>query len=135
MKVYVLTSGSYSDYTVHGVVKDKELAEKIGTILGYGSEEYELITDISQAYREHWYIVQLHIDGTECRRWDFTDKGLKTDFDYMEHIEMIEKETNNWDMPTDWSHSPKYRVVITGRSKIDYDHALKSAYDKLAVYK
>jgi hypothetical protein len=41
MKVYIVTSGSYSDYTIEAVFTDKGQAELYGAIYKYEIEEFE----------------------------------------------------------------------------------------------
>lgn len=80
MKVYVLVSGDYSDYSIHGVVTDKALADQ-AEATGWcdAADEYEVLTEIPKPVTIYSYSCATkegtgwhgqEIPAWEERRWE-----------------------------------------------------------------
>lgn len=122
MKVYVITKGSYSDYSIYGVAVNKEMAETLrkhvsdryedANIEEYDTDEYKPLTEGKKPYA-----VALNENGI-CRAlyevtYDIHDcKG---------------KVRNNKQ-----KGETMYTVYLWAT---DEEHALKIARDKIAEYK
>lgn len=69
MKVYIVTTGYYSDYSIHSVYTNKELAiEVMDTLPESNIEEYEvdIVPDYMNKIRNGYkvYYIQMKKDGT-----------------------------------------------------------------------
>ena len=118
MKVYVITKGCYSDYSIYGVTLDKKHAEEMKK---YFSDEYdeaeieEYDTDDYKPIHEgkKQYCVYFRNDGEiTCYKYDFV---------YEKANGRILKERFD-----------AYKIYLWA---VDEEHALKIASDKMAEYK
>ena len=124
-KIYIISSGSYSDYSVWGVCSTKELAEKTIDVLNkmkysdeYEIEEYELdiINKIPPGY-EPW---EVHMDK---------DGNVKK---YLCHVELNENQGFNrprFYMPID--RNEMMEMVVIARN---LEHAVKIVNEKRAQF-
>lgn len=117
MKVYVITKGAYSDYSIYGVTLNKKQAETIrkyisdkyeeGMIEEYDTDDYKPLNEGKKAYEIHYN------NGTRyCR--------LMT-YDVYAFNAKVRKNMYGG-----------YEVNVWAE---DEEHALKIADDKLAEYK
>ena len=125
MKVYVVTSGEYSEYHIVGVTLDKQVAEtfvneKIGTRGKYGSECYleEYETDDFQMVKEGCKPYRACFYGNENGdRWSWADE---CEWRY-QNVGLVEADGHG-----------NYEVIVFAK---DEDHALKIGAEKVAEYK
>lgn len=116
MKVYVITSGDYSDYHICAVTLDKEKAEKYAEHIDTGYqdvnvEEYD--TDHIDTYMK--YGKSFHVE--------IYMPGFRIDYVYGNEHERAERIfPHNYTM---------YGVDVNAKDK---DHAVKVATDRLAKY-
>ncbi len=134
MKVYIVTSGEYSDYHIDTVCLDKEQAEKLAQVItdntcntGYVSEwdtdQFKVIDDGMKVFHIDMYL------STDKRRIDdiFISK-LNNSFKAL----TAEKNKFEFEDCIDGFISPL--LVMTVRAK-DEEHAKKIAYDMFAEWK
>ena len=134
--IYVVTSGSYSDYTVRGVFDTSELAELAAKAYAGRVEEFELNEHAERIRKGCWWKVWILEDGS---------------IDYVESANSIEEPTvgsafaepydYGWKAPgppRGYSTSTGYTTRWAGLMVIVYahdeDHARKIATDKRAEY-
>lgn len=120
--VYVVESGSYSDYRVHFACPDKKTAEAMSAALnksgGYDSyevAELAVYSAVEQITPRTLFVVEVDINGNELKRWNSSFRP--------------------WDghgYLVGWI--PAYKHV-RGISERSYEAALKSARDHLAKRK
>lgn len=118
MKVYVITKGEYSDYSIYGVVLDEKRAEALAKYIGddfncgmveeYDTDQFSPLFDGKRPYE-----VNYRIDGS------VRDCHMMT-FDLYAFESKIRKYVNG------------YLVYVWAT---DEKHAVKIANDKLAEYK
>ncbi len=53
-KIYIVTSGSYSDYSIHAVFSDKAVAEEFSKTVAYGADVEDWDLDIPP---EKWFLT------------------------------------------------------------------------------
>lgn len=129
MKVYVLTSGEYSNYRINGVTTDKEKAENLCRIFSqWEIEEYDteaLATEILDGLRV--YIVKFYRDDVEYAAEldaEYVDGGdLKSAKSKRVYPIYPYKNKNN---------ITGYAVYVYAKDK---EHAMKIAQDRLAEWK
>lgn len=122
--IYVLTSGSYSDYTIIAVFSTKELATRL-IELGHGDdiEEYEL-----DAFGDEW--LAKHIT-----RWRVTMELDTADVTDVFPYQLVEQDSPD----NHYSHIEKYGYMDKGRF-ITYvradtqERAVKVAMERRSVW-
>ena len=131
---YVLSSGCFSDYSVVGIYTDAEQVEKLRKKLAACSEITEFRIEefpLNQRLDIYTiYYVSITNDGSELYR------TAHTNFEPCEPKEPAFTKRGKWSYP--WNEREiqrKNRHKITAESTRDYDHALKSARDYLAMLK
>lgn len=127
-KVYVVTDGWYSDYSIKAIFSDKEVAEKYKQVHGYDNdiEEWPVNNWDTNEIMRTLYSVAIDIESGKERGFDPRYKrsvvalpGVRTPTPPC--LVDIKGFTNGYINPYS---------SITGRSFISYDHALKVAADK-----
>lgn len=118
MKVYVITKGSYSDYSIYGVALDKKHAEALRKYISNDYEEAEIgeyDTDTFEPLNvgKKPYSIYYRKDGSRYLK-------LMT-YDLYAFNPKVRKDRGGGYSMCVWA--------------IDEDHALKIADDKLAEYK
>lgn len=126
MKVYIVTSGSYSDYTIEAVFLDEDKASVYqalhfpndGRMEIYDTDEFQVETSIP-VYREWFGMIE--VDGEiEVREYGFFTVRP-----------MFEVE----DFSILTANKIKYRVRFTTNKNADEESARKILSDKLAEWK
>ena len=116
MKIYVITAGCYSDYHICAVTDDKKSAENLRLLYsGYEEahvEEFDT-TYLPEKPKEYWSIY-VELDGTVSH--------AKTYY----YTELVE--------PLNQVELDGFRYYVNVVAK-DRDHALKTAFDKIAEFK
>ena len=118
MKIYVITSGEYSDYTIEGVTLDRKKAQCVAKLLDRSRKSVHIKEYNSDMFtgneKIQWYI-SFTADGSYC--------ATEMDFcaDRLNRLPMVYK-----------SKRGGYNVYIQADDK---EHALKIAQDELARYK
>ncbi len=113
MKVYVVTQGEYSAYHIVGVTLDREKAERW----------LKMYEEDSDRYADAAQIEEFETD-------EFGANGM-----YMWIVDEDGAELNNWhddDLGEWYCDNANFRVTVMARDKA---HALKAAYDKIAMLK
>lgn len=118
MKVYVLTSGEYSDYHIVGVLLDEEQARIAAEVMttrydDVTVEEYD--TDVLKFIKPGW------------KYWavDFSEKTHSVvDVSYHDYFDALRE-------PRFYERNKIWTVEVYAE---DEDHAIKSASDKLDKY-
>lgn len=119
MKVYVLTSGEYSDYGIECVVLEKEKAERLVKAHPYWMiEEYD--TDDVQIFEKYVYRVQLFDDGSCHVYEDSISRWTKIQLNQVFRYGLGRVRGQYW------------QVYVEAQ---DSEHAKKIAYDLIAEYK
>ena len=123
MKVYVITKGSYSDYSIRGVAIDKELAEKIRKQVSDRFEEanievYDTDKYMPLAEGKKPYSVGIDEKNGSCIAL------YEREYDIEECNGKVIRKTYGSDA---W-----YGIDLWAKDK---EHALKIARDKIAEYK
>ena len=121
MKVYVITRGIYSDYTIMGVTLDKDKAEKMKTAFSdgmYGAtiEEYET-DEYNWVEKPLWYV---------CFYKDVAPVAIRDIYGVGGHPYPFVKKVH-------YKNSTQTHTVYVQAQ--DEAHALKIAEDELAMYK
>lgn len=117
MKVYVVTQGEYSAYHIVGVTLDREKAER--WIELYNAEERTSYKDVQiEEYKADEFGNDGLYQWEVSRGWGDEDVLLDTKGGY---------DYGEW-----YNDDDNYRVTVMARDK---DHALKAAYDKIAMIK
>ena len=121
-KIYIVTSGEYSDYGIDAVFTDKELAEKFikeqkGEIEVWEANEYTKIPQNRDVYQVIIYVDNGEIQGTEKTNSNWHD-ALNDNMLFWRKICGIERG----------------RLVIYCFAK-DREHAIKIANEKRVQYK
>jgi hypothetical protein len=116
MKVYLVSTGEYSDYTILGLFSTREKADAFITELAKGRfqqpndvEEYDLDARVGQAYGPTW-LARITLDTGEVR-------ASKCIFDSVRHPEVCTVE-------------PHDNELLTAVSPISKEHATKVAVEK-----
>lgn len=117
-KVYVLTSGSYSDYHIIGIFSTKERAEFISKKLDSNNEieEYEL----DEIGKDNRFVYDCYFgkDGIDVavidQTWSTYKLNIVDDF-----------RSKQW-------HQSNFVVSVLAE---DEEHAIKIAFDLIAIYK
>lgn len=125
MKVYVVTSGCYSDYRINAIFLDKDKAQKYADVI-YDSnpiEEFETEDDnvetmIKEEVGEHTIVEVCIVDG----------KNPKLTFSHSTHFD---KKYDNFDTKDAIWYRRKINYTISEHDKIK-EKAIKAAYDLLA---
>ena len=142
-KIFVITAGEYSDYTVYGATTEPERAEEMRKIVdahikGHGDaqiEEYEdgifdseCLNTIVPA--EYWRVeVRTGLDEASVSRYS-GDQG-----------ETVRTSSISWKGPweKDGRGYPRREIVtqytVSGISACDKEHAFKIAMDEIAGYR
>lgn len=123
MKIYVVTAGNYSDYTILGVSTNKDIAEAFAKISGYDEprvEEYDDIQDMSiieKAKRmvPRWAIM-FEVNG---------ELHYLTEDDPVSYSEPMDPEIKPYGMSD---------LLVAHVSAEDKDHAIKIARDLRVKY-
>ena len=123
-KVYVVSSGEYSDYGVHFVCLDKKLAQACADALNkepgryskFEVEERQVIRSLDDLTPIRWYRVEIDLDGTERRRY---------------HSD--QRPWDQWWKDGEGGWAPA--GFAYGVSNRGYDQALKAARDNAARHK
>lgn len=125
MKIYVVTSGWYSDYMINAIFLDKDKAQKYADILydsnpieEFETEDDDIETMITEELGEHT-IVEVYI---------FNDEEPKVTFSYSTYFD---KRYDNFDTKDAIWYRKKINYNISEHEKIK-EKAIKSAYDLLA---
>lgn len=71
-KVYVVTSGDYSDYSIEAIYKKRELADDHVKQIGRGDADVEE-WDLLDAVRERVAILRMRWAGGDSREWSYTE--------------------------------------------------------------
>lgn len=126
MKVYIVTSGEYSDYGIRRVFTNKEKAELYCAMHGGGCDPY---------YAEEWEVDDVEIDTTKpyMRQWEarITPSGRMTwicgkcTFD----------EENAISKYRNYNGSLFYIVIATLDKDKTEEEAKKIIFDRLAAWK
>lgn len=127
-KVYVLTSGEYSDYHIVGVFSEKDLIPDLDWC-GYRIEEYELNTFASDG--QPHFVASITFDkgditGGSILREDFLNCHHTAGGCWWNSTEFVyEKRIND----SCGRKSENYVPAITVYSKESFDHAVKVAVE------
>ena len=113
MKVYVVTQGEYSAYHIVGVTLDREKAERWLKLYEENTNRYAYSAQVEEFEADEFgangmYMWIVDDDGAELNDWHSDDLG-------------------EW-----YCDNANFRVTVMARDK---EHALKSAYDKIAMLK
>lgn len=130
MKVYVVTTGEYSDYCIHSIWSSREKAQAyIDDVKSRNVQHYDNFNDIDE----------IEVDSIDATRiqvlaWVFlsdgAENGCHLDDDGTSQCKAGELHDAHRYNGSDWSHGWKEESVCgVGRDK---DHALKSARDHRA---
>lgn len=114
--IYVVTSGSYSDYGINAVFDDKELAEKFVKLHGsnYDIEEYECNKHKDMLLKNmfpHYVQMQENGDVIQCGCYDFDDFKVKINF-------------------KEYYKTPLQKIMVVLCYARDKEHAIKIASEK-----
>ena len=115
MKVYLVTTGEYSDYSIHSVWDNEETADKVCTFFGpydYANVEEFEVNESSKAENPYWKF-QFEDDGTVANGWGNGEAEL-------EGKEIVERWKCNGG--NKWIT----KVIVQAKDK---DHAFKKAQD------
>ena len=119
MKVYVLTSGEYSEYHIVGVLLDEEQARIAAEVMSDRHDDVEVETYDTDELKfikpgwKYWTIVFSERDHT------ITDVVCHDYFESLDEPNLFGEQHKNW-----------YVDVYAE----DEDHAIKNASDKLSKY-
>lgn len=125
MKIFIVTSGEYSDYGINAVFSSKEKAEAYFMGLpessrGYSVEEWDVDTESPLISGTRW-IVELRIDGSIAKELSYEvthsgqDRGDGYTFAAYLNPQFPAKHTVGW---------------FAGRSYVSHEHALKLAVEQ-----
>lgn len=118
-KVYILTSGEYSDYSIEGVTLDKDQAETLERIhTDWNVEEYD--TDDIKILEKYRYYVSVGDNG-----------AVYANIPYFERPDMVlnrPRYCKAWE----WRHNGHWEVYVEAK---DAEHAKKIAFDLIAKEK
>ena len=136
-KVYILSRGDYSDYTIIGVETDKARAKRIQKLMtgdGYGShvdiEEWDVgdfgegITDLP-ADRFHFNVFL----GAENRSWF---RGRRIDGLVVEKTDSTNVKADSINKVKCWDYNNYCSVTVEAR---DHEHAAKTGGDLFAAFR
>lgn len=125
MKVYVLTKGEYSDYSIYAVVDDKAKAELLKEAL---SDEYD------EANIEEYDTEDANIDGyLKCAECYLASQDISTDqieFRKTPRYNSI-SDSSVWERENNEGKTILMTFIYEDRS----DYAFKIAADRFAKYK
>ena len=142
-KIYVITAGDYSDYTIYGVTTDpdraKDMREKLNAYFGSREtveiEEYEDgkfdNESIDSYVPTKYYCVEARTGSNEVTVSDYMDN------DFQSIRVSSYKETGPWEgSPNGYPRREIYtQYIVKGIKAEDEDHAIKIAIDEITKYR
>lgn len=142
-KIYVITAGDYSDYTIYGVTTDpvraKDMRDKLDAYFGSREtvkiEEYEdgkfENESIDSYIPTKYYRVEAKTGSNEIIVFDYMDNGFQSI-----HVSSY-METGPWEIsPNGVPRREVYtRYIVKGIKAEDEEHAVKIAIDEITKYR
>ena len=121
-KIYIVTSGDYSDYTIEAVFSTKEKAEEYVQQHGtnYRIEDYDIDEEVKKETKI--WCVKMSFDNfevSECRSWFLVDEWCYHTKDTFEYY-------------LDWKKEEYIRLYIEADCM---DRAIKTASERIAQIK
>ena len=133
MKVYIISSGKYSDYTIDAVTLDKEEAERMVNVFPeeriqtYDTDDFPKILTNDPYWICEYNLPTRNIDGEII--YNESIEIYQEDYYYPYDLKELNKVINK----TTFNESLYgFRMYIQAKDK---DHAAKIFYDKVAEWK
>ena len=133
MKVYIITSGEYSDYKIDAVTLDKEEAERMVNVFPqeqieeYDTDDFPKILTNDPYWNCVYYLPTRNMSGEII--YNESIEIYQEDYYYVYDLKELNKVINE----TKIDGSPYgFRMYIQAKDK---EHAAKIFYDKVAEWK
>ena len=75
-KIWGVSDGDYSDYSVCCLCSSEELAKELAAKLGYRVEEFPYVESMDDSYEFTIYYAEVNFDGTTHRTWEYVSRGV-----------------------------------------------------------
>lgn len=129
-KVYIMTSGEYSDYHIDAVFSDKELANKIATEQGCMIEEWNIddpkwqeLSKLAETHKGY----EIRIFTTRSRGEELFVRVVNLSSYFMENPTHF----TDWTFKKDWDNMWEFMANVAAK---DEEHAKKIATERFQKF-